>query len=141
MSLQIEFPNEHPSVVFFEGLYRRIPWALGYSNYSGRWILIISQRVPLTVTLELGVLTSTRNGYIGPTVSANRFGIPFSSYRGYATVECRRTFGDAFPILKGRQLIIHRNNSEWSFSNKRNIIHSNNDRPNGPNRKKMGSNY
>ena len=52
-----------------------IPWALSCSNYSNcakmrrrprfdrgsRWILIISQRVSLTVTLELGILTSPRN--------------------------------------------------------------------------------
>ena len=50
-------------------------------------------------------------------------------------------FGVVFLILKGTQLLIHCGDSQWSFSKKMNIGHSNNYSPNGPNRKKMGSNY
>ena len=38
---------------------------------------------------------------------------------GYDTVDCRHNFGVVFPILKGRQLRIHHNDSEWSFSTNR----------------------
>jgi len=60
-------------VVFFGDLSCGIPWALSCSNYSNcvktrrrprfdrsHWILIISRRVSLIVTLELGILTSLR---------------------------------------------------------------------------------
>jgi len=30
-------------------------------------------------------------------------------------VDCRRTFGAVFPILKGGQLHIHCSDSKWSF--------------------------
>jgi len=59
-------------LVFFKGLYHGIPWAPSCSNYSNsaktgwqpcfdrctRWILIISERVSLTITLEYVILTS-----------------------------------------------------------------------------------
>jgi len=48
------------------------------------WILIISQRVSLSITLELGILTSlTYNGYVGLMVRANRFGILSHLYLSY----------------------------------------------------------
>jgi len=62
------------AVVLFEGLYYRISWALSCCNYRNcaktrrrlcfdycsHWILIISRKVSLTVTLEPGILTSLR---------------------------------------------------------------------------------
>jgi len=58
-------------LVLFEGLYRGIPWVLSCNNCSNyetrcrprfdhcsRWILIISRRVSLSVTLEFGILIS-----------------------------------------------------------------------------------
>ena len=68
----------------------------------------------------------------------------------YVTVNGRHTFGVVFTILKGRQLRIHCNDSEWSFSTKTNIGHltnygwNNYDRNNyGRNNygRKMGTNY
>jgi len=45
--------------------------------FVAAWILIISRRVLLTIALKPGILT--HNAYIGLTVKANRFGIPFAS--------------------------------------------------------------
>jgi len=42
-----------------------------------------------------------------------------SSYPSYDMVDCRRTFGVVFPILKGSQLHIHHSESKWSFSTNR----------------------
>ena len=64
--------SANAAIVFFKRLNCRIPGALSCSNYincakkrrqprfdrCSRWILIISRWVSLTVTLELGILTS-----------------------------------------------------------------------------------
>jgi len=72
---------------------------------------------------------------------SQNFMLDSQSWRGYVTVNGRRTFGVALPILKGRQLHIHCSDSKRSFFTKTNIDHSNNYDPSGPNRKKMGSRY
>ena len=63
-----------PDVVFSEGLYYRISWAISWNNYRNcvktrwqsnfglpsHWILIISQRVSLINTLAICLLTALR---------------------------------------------------------------------------------
>ena len=62
-----------------------------------------------------------QSSHRGPLITRNRFPNTgeLPNQKGYDTVDCQRTFGVVFPILKGRQLHINHSDSEWSFSTNR----------------------
>ena len=77
---------------------------------------------------------------VGGQVSTRQW-TPVKHLRGYDMVDCRRTFGVVFPILKGTQLRIQFSDSEWSFFTNRISVTRITTTKNSPNRKKMGPNY
>ena len=106
------YPNERSEysalTVFLEELYCRIPCAISCSNYRncakmrGRprfdrrshWSHIVSRKVLLTVTLELGILTSLR---ITVTL-AQRLEQTVLAYRPHINLSHRRFEENSFTI-------------------------------------------